>query len=96
MSKNRIVLTLGVLLIVTPFLGFPIRSDNILMMVSGAVLILVAFKRPVRRHPGRRARKQVISTDTFTESSIPQSSVTSVEAPESPHEQTENQEVFPR
>ena len=49
MSKNRIVLTVGCILILMPFLGFPSRWENFFSVVSGLILVYLALHISVQR-----------------------------------------------
>jgi hypothetical protein len=49
MSKNRIVLTLGAILILIPFLGFPSRWENFFSVLFGLILVFLALSVSIKR-----------------------------------------------
>jgi hypothetical protein len=49
MSKNRIVLTIGILLIILPFLGFPSRYENFFVIILGLGLIVLSVSNSIKR-----------------------------------------------
>lgn len=48
-SKNRIVLIIGVILVLIPLLGFTTSWKHFFFIVSGAILILMSFSNSISR-----------------------------------------------
>jgi hypothetical protein len=62
MSRNKIVLLIGILLVLMPFLGFPSTWKNLFYVLFGAILITVAIVGHVRRRsPIIEERREVIT-----------------------------------
>jgi len=64
MSKNNIILYIGVALFLIPFLGFPSNWENFINIAFGVILVGLSFSIAIKRRSsipkGRRRRK----TDT--------------------------------
>lgn len=64
MSRGRILLILGVWIAVLPYLGFPIFTKNIIISVSGLIVIYFSY---VFYKLDQRAQKENTNFDSFTE-----------------------------
>ena len=62
MQKINTILALGVLVILLPFLGFPQSWDNFFYVISGLVIVSMAYLLKVNR-------KQKVSPDESPEKS---------------------------
>ncbi len=49
MSKNRIILTIGVILVLNPFLGFPSSWETVLYILFGFILVILSFFVSIKR-----------------------------------------------
>ncbi len=49
MSSNKVVLLFGIILVVLPFLGFPVIVKTVCYVVMGFVLIFQAFSAHMQR-----------------------------------------------
>ena len=61
MSKNNIILSVGIILLLIPFLGFPSNWENFIDIAFGIVLVGLSFSVIIKRRSsvpkGRRRRK---------------------------------------
>lgn len=75
MSRESLIITLGLFVLIVPFLGFPQRWENIALALFGALIMFVgfllrraAFLRSIEDDRGERKE------ETFAEPSAPMTS----------------------
>ena len=73
MTKDVWILVLGLLVAATPFLGFPISIENIIFVIAGLAIAILAFL--VRGESDFFSIER--SSDTFVENSNPKRAVVS-------------------
>ena len=74
MTKDLMVIALGVWVAVVPFLGFPNRWDTIIFAVSGILIItlMLLLRRDLVRYVARIKSERVEKTEhVFEESTVP-------------------------
>jgi uncharacterized membrane protein len=67
MSRNKIILLIGILLIAMPFLGFPSTWKTIFYIVFGAILIIMAVIGHIRRRSPRIEQQQEVVTEVYVQ-----------------------------
>lgn len=67
MTRNQIILTVGVLIVIMPFLGFPRLWKTIFYMVSGGGLVLTAVIAHVERRAATIVAEEAEETEVFVE-----------------------------
>lgn len=71
MTKNRIVLYIGLFLFLIPFLGFPSKWEAFFQIVFGLILMSISFSATIKRRaavrrPRRKKESESISVVTST------------------------------
>ena len=59
MSKNKIVFLIGFILLITPFLGFPVSWKNFIFFLFGVILIALSFSAATKRRASARRAKRM-------------------------------------
>ena len=68
MSLDALIMLMGALVAVLPFLGFPNRWDSILFVIAGVIIVLLGII--VRRRHGPRTK---LEADAYPEEELEQS-----------------------
>lgn len=63
MSKNKIVFTIGFILLLMPFLGFPTSWENFISFAGGLSLIVLSFSVAAKRRAAVRRTKRNRKSD---------------------------------
>jgi len=66
MSKNRIVLSIGIFLFLMPFLGFPSRWEFFFQIIFGISLVAVSFSSAIKRRAASRRPRRRRDTPTVS------------------------------
>lgn len=96
MSKNRIVLGIGIFLFCMPFLGFPSRWEFFFQIIFGIVLVAVSFSSTIKRRaairkPRRKRELYDANLQNTSSSSASVSNTTPLPEDGSPQEETPTQ-----
>jgi hypothetical protein len=67
MSRNKIILLIGILVAIMPFLGFPTAWKTIFYLLFGAILIIVAVVGHVERRSVTHGDREQIVTEVYVE-----------------------------
>jgi hypothetical protein len=70
MSRESMVFILGILTILTPFLGVPREYKDWLLIVMGSLLALLGYQLRRKRFLGSLEKEGERKTDAFAETSI--------------------------
>ena len=71
MSKNKLILIIGILLAVMPFIGLPSSSKTIFYFCAGIVLVVMAIVAHARRRANVEVTHGQIVTEVFVETNGP-------------------------
>jgi hypothetical protein len=66
MSKNKIILFIGILLVAVPLMGFPPFWNEIFYIVAGIVLIILAVHGHIKRREAFAEYREVV-TEVYVE-----------------------------
>lgn len=69
MSRNKIILLIGILLVAMPFLGFPASWKNFFYILSGLIFIVMAVRSHMRRQNLEVLERHEVVTEVFVETS---------------------------
>ncbi len=64
MSKSKQFLTIGVWVIILPYLGFPIFIKNVLFLITGLLIIYISYGMYIE---SKKDKKQEKVHDNFSE-----------------------------
>ncbi|MCC2630667.1 MAG: hypothetical protein K0S38_476 [Candidatus Paceibacter sp.] len=67
MSRNKITLLIGILVVLMPFLGFPSAWKTLFYVLFGAILIFIAIVGHVRRRSPSGIEQDQIVTEVYVE-----------------------------
>ncbi len=67
MSRNKIVLLIGILVFIMPFLGFPSSWKTIFYVIFGGILIIIAAIGHVRRRSPMVTERREVVTEVYVE-----------------------------
>ncbi|MAF59719.1 MAG: hypothetical protein QF858_01740 [Candidatus Pacebacteria bacterium] len=69
MSKDSVILILGIVVVIVPFLGFPGIFETIAFVVSGAVIAVLAFmlRRDIAEGLHCKPFEEGKTTDTYSQ-----------------------------
>ena len=67
MSRNKIILLLGILIILMPFLGFPLGWKNTFYVIFGLIFITMAVVGHVRRRSPMITERHEVVTEVYVE-----------------------------
>ncbi len=70
MSKNKIILILGILVAIMPWLGFPSSWKDVFYFLAGAVMVIVAVIGHSRRRSALSIGKTEVVTEVFVENKV--------------------------
>lgn len=62
MSKNKIVFSIGLILVIMPILGFPVLWKTFLSVILGLSLIFLSFSVAAKRRASARRIKRIKDT----------------------------------
>lgn len=73
LTKNRILLILGIWIVLIPFLGFPSSYESVFIIGSGLFVVLLAFlhareKRRIQRSLFEMSPRKETVTEVYAES----------------------------
>ena len=71
MSKNKIVFSIGLILVVMPILGFPVHWKTFISVILGLSLIFLSFSVAAKRRASVRRIKRVKDTASAQEQVTP-------------------------
>jgi len=69
MSRNKLILLIGILLVLMPFLGFPSAWKTFFYMGFGIILIIVAIVGHVRRRSPLMVEREEVITEVYVSNS---------------------------
>jgi hypothetical protein len=69
MSRNKIKLLIGILLVLMPFLGFPSAWKTFFYVMFGAILITMAIVGHVRRRSPLAQNREEVITEVYVSES---------------------------
>lgn len=62
MSKNKIVFSIGLILVIMPILGFPVHWKTFISIILGLSLISLSFSVAAKRRASARRMKRIKDT----------------------------------